>query len=1221
MRTAASPFASRLLLPAAFVLLAFAASAGAADYYVSPSGNDGNSGAPTAPWRTLQKAANTAQAGDVVHVADGTYVGMNITRSGTVSAPITFRAQGTGALVNARNASTDDNINIEGGSYIIIDGFVVEDAPRAGIRIVNGNGVIIRNNVVARSGHTGILTGWTPGIQIIDNVSSGAAAQHGIYVSNSRVAPDDVVVRGNECFGNGQNGIQLNGDCWEGGDGVFTNALIENNVIHDNNWKGFSLISVQNSVIRNNLIYDNGISAGAGGIHLVDQPNCSLPSNDNVVVNNTIVEPRIAGVRISLGSVRNVIFNNAVVGSGTDYTIVDEVGGNFIDAVSNVVRTSSSGLFVDAAGKDFHLAPSSAAVDAGVSSYQGQNAPAVDREGAARPAGSAWDAGADELGSGGTPDATPPTVSITSPPSNATVSGTVTVAAAASDNIGVAGVRFRVDGTPVGAEDVLSPYALAIATAGLGNGAHTLSAVARDAAGNSATSPPVPVTVDNAPPPPGMLPNHPRLVLNPSRLAELRAAACVDDQGNTIPSCTPTRQWTELRNFVELCYSSPSSCYIIQPWAYALYYMMTKNIAYANRAISLVDGDIADGFSQERSNFYLHADDHIQSAAFAFDWLYDLLTPQQRATYIDYMNRLVQELYVRDPHNNPFYEADRWATNDAGNNYYYAQMLCATLTGIATYGENDFTVPLNGSDLPLELYFKTENRTHNDILDFVYDKLENEAQARYISIRGSGGGWHEGTQYGTAAKNQIFDLYLYVRDAGGTDYFTTTSFPRTSAYFHLYLVQPGDRVRYNGGDAGRDKSELISPYERDTAIQLARGLVGSIESEYAQYWANNVRPTMGSGWQHMYGVDFLWTNLAQPERDFKELPTSYFADGLGWLSSRSSWADDAVCVTFISADRVQNHQHKDQNSFTIFKGDGLEGWLAIDANFCSESNGLTKGGQVHNIIMVNGQDQRYGDGTGEAIKHEITDQYAYVMGDATDAYWVNPGGYGHGSEPYLDNYLRELVHVFPGYVVVYDRVTPLTKFENVTITYQLITQNEPTISGNIATAVSGPNKLVQKTLLPASAFTTRTANSVGCRRFELERNTPAPNTQFLNVLWAGPTSGTLPQTDLVTSTTNNMVGAHIKETNNNIVLMFSSEPTGTVAPGNVLFELSTTENTTNYLYGLLPETEYRIDVACTEGKQVIAVSPGRGTLTSAEGTLTFGAIYEPSPAPRVVSAR
>jgi hypothetical protein len=42
-------------------------------YYVSTSGNDNNAGTLAAPWRTIQKAANTVQAGDTVQVRAGTY--------------------------------------------------------------------------------------------------------------------------------------------------------------------------------------------------------------------------------------------------------------------------------------------------------------------------------------------------------------------------------------------------------------------------------------------------------------------------------------------------------------------------------------------------------------------------------------------------------------------------------------------------------------------------------------------------------------------------------------------------------------------------------------------------------------------------------------------------------------------------------------------------------------------------------------------------------------------------------------------------------------------------------------------------------------------------------------------------------------------------------------------------------------------------------------------
>ena len=96
-------------------------------------------------------------------------------------------------------------------------------------------------------------------------------------------------------------------------------------------------------------------------------------------------------------------------------------------------------------------------------------------------------------------DTTPPTVSISAPSNGATVSGTaVTVSANASDNVGVAGVQFKLDGVNLGAEDATSPYSLVWNSATAANGSHSLTAVARDAAGNQATSPTISVTVSNS---------------------------------------------------------------------------------------------------------------------------------------------------------------------------------------------------------------------------------------------------------------------------------------------------------------------------------------------------------------------------------------------------------------------------------------------------------------------------------------------------------------------------------------------------------------------------------------------------------------------------------------------------------------------------------------------------------------------------------------------------
>jgi subtilisin family serine protease len=94
-------------------------------------------------------------------------------------------------------------------------------------------------------------------------------------------------------------------------------------------------------------------------------------------------------------------------------------------------------------------------------------------------------------------DSTPPTTSITSPSSGATVSGTVSVSANASDNVGVSRVELLVDGSLAGT-DTSSPYAISWNTTTAGNGGHTLQTRAYDAAGNVGFSAGVGVTVSNA---------------------------------------------------------------------------------------------------------------------------------------------------------------------------------------------------------------------------------------------------------------------------------------------------------------------------------------------------------------------------------------------------------------------------------------------------------------------------------------------------------------------------------------------------------------------------------------------------------------------------------------------------------------------------------------------------------------------------------------------------
>lgn len=97
------------------------------------------------------------------------------------------------------------------------------------------------------------------------------------------------------------------------------------------------------------------------------------------------------------------------------------------------------------------------------------------------------------------PDTTAPTVSVTAPTANQTVEGTVALTANASDDTAVASVQFAINGVALGGADVAAPYSTEWDTTTVENGTYAITATAKDAAGNTATSAPINVTVYNAP--------------------------------------------------------------------------------------------------------------------------------------------------------------------------------------------------------------------------------------------------------------------------------------------------------------------------------------------------------------------------------------------------------------------------------------------------------------------------------------------------------------------------------------------------------------------------------------------------------------------------------------------------------------------------------------------------------------------------------------------------
>jgi hypothetical protein len=425
------------------VLLAMAAItiacnvAPAAQFYVSTTGSNSAAGTASAPWRTLQFAADQVGPGDRVTVRPGDYAGFHLDISGTAAAPIEFFAE-PGVLVNQPNpVRTDHGINLENASYVTVDGFAVTGMNRAGVRSVGVDGSTFASHVTIRNVHSynnqywGILTGFVNDLVIENNETSGSAVEHGIYVSNSGDRP---IIRNNQSWGNDKNGIHVNGDADLGGDGIISNALISGNVIYDNGsgrqsglggGSGINMDGVQNSRIENNLIYNqhaSGISLyridGGGGstgnvvvnntIHVANDGRWALNirdgSTNNTALNNILINDHSFRGAISVWpdsrngfvSDYNAVISRFTINDGNSVLSLDQwraLAGNENNDDHSFVATAAQ-LFQNAAAGDYRLRENSPARNAGTLNL----APAFDLEGKPRPIGALVDVGAYEFG-------------------------------------------------------------------------------------------------------------------------------------------------------------------------------------------------------------------------------------------------------------------------------------------------------------------------------------------------------------------------------------------------------------------------------------------------------------------------------------------------------------------------------------------------------------------------------------------------------------------------------------------------------------------------------------------------------------------------------------------------------------------------------------------------------------------------------------------------------
>ncbi len=409
------------------LILCISTATHATTWYVSNSGSNSNNGlSPGTAFETIQFAEDQAVAGDSILVANGSYAGFYVDITGTAVDPIVFLANGNAVFITSPTTTTD-GINVEGVEgatvdYIEINGFIVNDMPRNGIRLVWANNCIIRNCSCDNNFERGILTGFTDDVLIEYNVCSNSIDEHGIYVSNSS---DRSILRYNTCHHNNGGGIQINADASLGGDGIATDPEIYGNILYENGNGGGAAINldgVQGGFIYNNLLYENH----ATGIALFQQDGGG-PSIDATVVYNTIVQATDGRwcILIVNGATGASVYNNilinqhpfrgsialgpdAITGFNSDYNVViNSMSVEEGDVILTFAEWQGLGydqnsmladpigdIFENAVSGDYHLLTDAQPVNAGNAAFG--FGILTDIEGNPRPTGAESDIGAYE---------------------------------------------------------------------------------------------------------------------------------------------------------------------------------------------------------------------------------------------------------------------------------------------------------------------------------------------------------------------------------------------------------------------------------------------------------------------------------------------------------------------------------------------------------------------------------------------------------------------------------------------------------------------------------------------------------------------------------------------------------------------------------------------------------------------------------------------------------
>jgi parallel beta-helix repeat protein len=348
-------------------------------------------------YRTLNDAAAASQAGDDVLLRGGNFQEiLSPPQSGTPGNYITFKSfPGETATLSGVN---NPAISLLNRSYLIIEALTVTDVLGWG-RIERSSYNIFRNNRFARAA----AHGTTGGLKFVKstfnkvlnnsfddgndslvlqesdrNLLQGntfTKARHSLLsvrCGNFNVIRDNRFHNADQkaceiydCEGTSDAPIKLNAtmhNLFDGNTFTYTKASDRHHRYNGIQYGG------QNGILRRNVFYSNQGGALAFQVY----PNEALYNNSNRVFNNTFYNNRCYGMSASAASGRGRYFGNMVI-NNIFYMNTSCSGGANQTAIGNTTAVklknnaivTTSPLFVDVAGRDFHLKSGSSMIDAG----------------------------------------------------------------------------------------------------------------------------------------------------------------------------------------------------------------------------------------------------------------------------------------------------------------------------------------------------------------------------------------------------------------------------------------------------------------------------------------------------------------------------------------------------------------------------------------------------------------------------------------------------------------------------------------------------------------------------------------------------------------------------------------------------------------------------------------------------------------------------------------